>query len=154
MEQLVETLINKRLGINENNDINTSLLSGEYYHMACVIDSIKSKIIPLSYGMNQYFSSKTIHAECDAINHLPPRRKTSRNKIINLVVIRTSKNKKVSISKPCLHCMNFLCSKPQMRGYQINKIFYSDQLGNIIESSICDLQESTCHISKFYRNIF
>ena len=154
MEQLVETLINKRLGININNKINESLLNGDYYHMACVIDCIKSKIIPLSYGMNGYLSCKTIHAECDAINHLPPRKRSSRNKLINLVVIRTSKNKKISISKPCVNCMNFLCFKPQMKGYQINKIFYSDQYGNIIESSINDLQENTVHISKYYRNIF
>ena len=155
MEQLIETLINKRLGINNNNEINESLLNGDYYHMACVIDCIKSKIIPLSYGMNGWkVPSKTIHAECDAINHLPPRKRSSRNKLINLVVIRTSKNKKISISKPCVHCMSFLCSKPQMKGYQINKIFYSNEYGNIIESSINDLQENTCHVSKYYRNVF
>ena len=154
MEQLVEILINKRLGINKDDILNESLLIGDYYHMACVIDSIKSKIIPLSFGMNTCLFTRTIHAECDAINHLPPRGRKVRIKNINLVVIRTSKYKKITISKPCVNCIKYLCKQPNFKGYQINKIYYSDYCGDIIESSIDELKMNTTHVSRYYRNVF
>jgi len=151
MEHLIEILINKRLGRHCENKINNSLLYGDYYHMACVIENNKSEIIPLSYGMNVFCTNKSLHAECDAIKHLPPRKRSHKNKIINLVVIRTSINGKISISKPCVICMSYLCTMPQKKGYQINKIFYSTENGEIVENTIDELKQNTTHFSKFYR---
>lgn len=153
MDIFVEKLINKRLGIGKDDIINESMIVGDYYHIASVIDSIKSKILPLSYGVNTCLFTRTIHAECDAINHLPPRGKNNRLKIIHLVVIRTTKYKKISNSKPCVHCINQLCKQSNRKGYHINKIYYSDYCGEIIESSLDELKLNTTHISRFYRNL-
>jgi cytidine deaminase len=151
MEQLINQLIDKRLGIH-NNNINESMLGGEYYHIACVIECNKSRIIPLSYGMNE-IASIPIHAECNAIRHLRSRRKGLKRKKINLVVIRTSKSKKITISKPCVNCMHYLNNKPQLKGYEINNIYYSDICGEIIKSSMYDLNLNTTHVSKYYRRL-
>ena len=152
IDTLIDILIKKRLGLNDDIKRNNSMLCGDSYHIACVIDTKKSKFIPLSYGINDIsIINKSHHAEYDAIRHLPFRRKNLKNKSINMLVIRISKNKKIMQSKPCVHCIRFLNKINETTSYQINRIYYSDNDGDIIDSSLNELKQNTTHISKFHR---
>jgi cytidine deaminase len=152
LHQIVDILIDKRLGLTEFNDnIIESYLFGNYYHVACAMEAKNNKFIPLSYGMNSFKHNGTSHAESDAIRHLIPRQKKKKNKNIDILVIKITKQKQISISKPCFHCMLYLNKIPPKKGYKINNIYYSDHDGNIIESSFSFLCCNTTHLSKYYR---
>lgn len=109
----------------------------------------------LSKGINMYGtcnSSCTVHAEADAINHLPPIPNNHHKlKKVNLIVIRTTKNGIIGMSKPCIKCiMDMLIIAPS-RGYVIKDIYYSDEHGNIITTTLTRIvAEGNYHISKYY----
>jgi cytidine deaminase len=152
IDNLIELLIKKRLGLNKNINENASMLCGDSYHIACVLDTKKNKIKPLSYGINDVsLVNKSLHAEYDAIRNLPFRRKNLKNKSINLLVIRISRRKQIKQSKPCVHCIKYISKLNENTSYQINRIYYSDDNGEIIDSSLNELKENTTHISKFHR---
>jgi cytidine deaminase len=103
-----------------------------------------NRINILSIGINYYpiknsneQNKKTIHAECDAINKLPNVRK---KQVINILVIRLSKNNKLGMSQPCNSCVKMLSNIPQKKGYNIKNIYYSDSNNNIIKTTLTKLQ--------------
>lgn len=96
------------------------------------------KINVLSYGQNHYLcdtNKASIHAEHDAINKLP----FCRKKIdINMLIIKFTNDKqmKLTMSKPCNKCRNMMTSLFPKKGYNIKNIYYSDQNGEIVKSTL------------------
>ncbi len=110
---------------------------------------------PLSYGINTYDTgggANTTHAEANAIINLPSRPKKRHLKKIDILVIKTSINGKIGISKPCVRCLIDMSILPQKKGYIIKNILYSDRDGNIIYTTLKKLLESNdYHMSRFYK---
>lgn len=103
---------------------------------------------------------KTVHAEEMAINKLlqsnliGSRRKKKIK--LSLLVIRVStgssvNNYKLKNSKPCSVCIERIL-KLRRFGYDINKIYYSDEYGRIIKTNINSLSGSDPYITTYYRN--
>jgi len=107
----------------------------------------------LSYGFNKVTgrNNGSIHAEHDAINKLKP---LGRNKkeIINLLVVRFSKNKKLQNSKPCANCIKNMKNLPQKKGYKIKNIYYSNDNGVIVKITLSNLENQQLHYSKYFRH--
>lgn len=95
-----------------------------------------------------------IHAEHDAINKLKPLYRKKRLESINLLVIRFSKNNKLQNSKPCVNCIQNMKNLPEKKGYKIKNIYYSNDNGDIIKSSLQILESEKPHLSRFYRQQF
>lgn len=80
-----------------------------------------------------YFNRKfgteyyAIHAELDLIKKLWG--KIHIDKSLKVVILRTNRFGQLRISKPCSNCQTLL------DGLGINKIWYSDSQGNIVEQS-------------------
>jgi hypothetical protein len=165
--QIIEELVKKRLGLNQNIDIDqiksgnvkkTYHDNGKSYHMACVYShNSSSSMYILSYGMNEYLCNKdcgSIHAESSVINNLKPLQKKSRNKKhvknIDLLVIKTTKTGKLGMSKPCIKCIIDMLSLPPKKGYNIKNVLFSTHDGNIKSTTLKDLVDGEQHVSKYY----
>lgn len=113
----------------------------------------KAKI--LSYGINKMGDSDGIHpgihAEHDAIRKLIPLKRNKRLEVINMLVIRLSGKNKLQSSKPCINCINMMKILPNKMGYKIKDIYYSNENGEIIKSSLNILANEDPHYSRFYR---
>jgi cytidine deaminase len=71
----------------------------------------------------------TIHAEVDAINHL---RYTTKRTKVNLFVFRTNpQGTRLMMAKPCEHCMKYINTNIQRKGYRLHRIYYTDWEGDI-----------------------
>ena len=109
----------------------------------------------LSFGFNMvgdiYGNEPGIHAEHDAINKLKPLTRNKHLQNINILVIRLSKNNRLQSSKPCANCINKMKILPEKKGYRIKNIYYSDNNGEIIKSSIKNLENEELHYSRFFR---
>jgi len=123
-----------------------SKLCGHYLHVAGLMDLKNNNL--LCKGINHYITNRkypSIHAEIDAISKLRP----CKNKIIrlNLVVIRLNPyTSELRNSKCCIECLYYLNKKLQRRGYKIHKLYFSDQNGKIIKSSLSKLVKEHKHI--------
>lgn len=93
-----------------------------------------------------------IHAEHDAIRKLLPLKRKKRLENINLLVIRLSGKNKLQSSKPCVNCINMMKTFPQKLGYKIQDVYYSNENGDIIKSSLKNLEMAEPHYSRYYRN--
>jgi hypothetical protein len=95
----------------------------------------------------------TTHAEANAINNLPPRPNNRKHlKKIDIIVIRTSQNGKIGMSKPCIKCIIDMTTLPQKRGYIIKNISYSNTSGNLVSTSLKKLiEDGEFHVSRFYK---
>ena len=113
----------------------------------------KAKI--LSYGVNKMGDSEGlqpgIHAEYDTIRKLLPLRRKRKLMNINIIVFRLSVKNKLQSSKPCINCINTMKTLPPKLGYKIEDIYYSNDNGEIIKSSIKNLESEEPHYSSFYR---
>jgi cytidine deaminase len=109
----------------------------------------------LSFGMNQlgdsYGLKPGVHAEQDAINKLKSLNNKKKAESINLLVIRLSSKNILQSSKPCAICIESMKSLPTKKGYKIQNIYYSDAEGNIIKTSLTNLDNEEKHYSMFYR---
>ena len=103
----------------------------------------------LSFGQNHYPSNSnnnthTIHAEHDAINKLPfKRRKTS----VNMLVLRFTKTYKLCMSKPCDQCVHRMIHLFPKKGYIIKDVYYSNANGKIEKTTLTKLTGTTCATS-------
>lgn len=109
----------------------------------------------LSFGFNRLGdingNKPGVHAEHDAINKLKPLERNKKLEQINLLVIRFSKNNKLQNSKPCANCIKNMKILPQKKGYKIKNIYYSNDNGAIVKSSLKNLENEELHYSRFYR---
>ena len=92
-----------------------------------------------------------IHAEHDAINRLKPLQRKKHLQLINILVIRLSKNNKIQNSKPCANCIKNMKTLPEKKGYKIRNIYYSDDNGEIVKTSLKNLEKEDLHYSRFFR---
>jgi cytidine deaminase len=107
-------------------------------------------------GINQVgdVDGKTpgIHAEHNALLKLKPLKLRKKLESINILVVRLSKNNRLQESKPCFNCIQNMSILPQQKGYKLNNIYYSDNDGNIVKTSLNKLKnDEEIHISRFYR---
>ena len=113
------------------------------------------KVNILSYGFNMMGdisgNQPGVHAEHDAINGLRPLRRKKHLQNVNILVIRVSKNNKLQNSKPCANCIETMRVLPQKKGYRIRNIYYSNENGEIIKSSLQNLEKEELHYSRFFR---
>ena len=109
----------------------------------------------LSFGMNQmgdsYGIKPGIHAEQDAINKLQSSNNKKKLEPINLLVIRLSTKNSLQSSKPCANCIENMKILPVKKGYKIQNVYYSDNTGNIIKTTLTSLDNEEKHYSRFYR---
>lgn len=114
------------------------------------------KVRILSYGVNKMGDSDGItpgiHAEYDAITKLIPLRKRKKLETVNLLVIRLSGKNKMQSSKPCSNCIDIMKTLPEKKGYKIQNIYYSDADGNIVKTTLNNLDIEEKHISKYYKH--
>lgn len=132
-------------------------LCGNYNHVSCVLQGkleFKHKKI-LSFGCNQIGDNNGntpgIHAEHDALTKLTPIKNKKRTVKINLLVIRLSTKNKIQSSKPCSNCIELMKILPMKIGYKIKHIYYSDYEGNIVKTSLDNLDETEKHYSRYFR---
>lgn len=95
----------------------------------------------LSYGTNHYLPgiSNSIHAEHSCINKLPYSREPV---YVNLLVVRFSQGGQLCNSKPCPKCINMMNSYFPKKGYIVRRIWYSNEKGQIVKSSLGKLGNS------------
>jgi cytidine deaminase len=141
IEHIINYLTNKRLLSSD---------FGKFYHCSIIFTKKRGALYPLSYGENQIRGNKSIHAEVDAINRIK-NKKQGKTQKVSLFVMRVNKKKEITISKPCKHCiaqMNTIINK----NYKISDVYYSDNNGEIIKSSLNSLTIDPCkHISRLDR---
>lgn len=119
-------------------------------------DSAIGKLNILSFGVNKYADvdgeQPTIHAEHDAILKLPSLKKKKNNESINILVLRFSKTSKLGMSKPCIKCIEKMQTIPHKKGYKIENVYYSDNDGNIVKTTLSKLiNEDVQHYSRYYK---
>lgn len=118
--------------------------------------SVLKKANILSFGFNRMGdingNDPGVHAEHDAINKLKPIERKKKLESINLLVIRFSKNNKIQNSKPCAKCIQTMKILPEKKGYKIKNIYYSNDNGEIVKSSLNNLEKEDLHYSRYYRN--
>lgn len=131
----IETLINKRIACN---------CSGSSNHItAC----LKNNNI-ISIGVNDEYR----HSEVDAILKLKfLRHKLKKPVKLEILVIKVSSTRQLGLSKPCIHCLIALSSIPKT-GYIITDIYYSNENGDIIKTTLKTLLNEEHHISYGNRN--
>ncbi len=114
-----------------------------------------NKINILCFGFNMMGdisgNQPGIHAEHDAINRLKPLRRKKHLQNINILVVRFSKNNKLQNSKPCANCIENMKVLPEKKGYRIRNIYYSNENGEIVKSSLKNLEKEELHYSRFFR---
>lgn len=98
----------------------------------------------LSIGVND----ENRHAEVDAILKLKYRKDKLKHPIkISVLVIRVSTTGVLGMSRPCMHCTHALYSLPKKSGYIVKDVYYSDEDGNILKTTMTDLLMGPQHIS-------
>lgn len=127
-------------------------------HICAIFNGINDLNI-LSYGINNCRAPNSriygsIHAEISAIQKLPYRAKNKKIKKVDMLVIKSSKTHCISMSKPCVNCIFNLITKPTKLRYRINKIYYSNNKGEIICRTLSSLlNDDNHHITRAYKNI-
>lgn len=125
--------------------------SNHHHNHAAVFFNHGDPLCQLSYGENHYMISlnKTMHAEENAMRKLPPRPRQKKPDKVDLIVIKVNKQT-YGNSKPCIHCILKLKELPT-RGYMLNKIYFSNELGEIVSCRLEDLvNDPKPHTSRFY----
>lgn len=113
------------------------------------------KVKILSFGVNQMADSDGlkpgVHAERDALNKLPSLKHKKKTETISILVLRLSSKNKLQSSKPCANCIECMKIYPIKKGYKIQNIYYSNGEGNIIKTTLNNLDNEEKHYSRFYR---
>ena len=124
-----------------------------YQHIACF-----RMDVPISIGENSTREAWCganfgRHAEMDAIRRLPPRTPRSKQKYIDLIVIRVDLQGNLKNSKPCSKCMEYMSRLPS-KSYRVEYVYYSDSNGNIIKVKFSKLMSSDdVHISRRFKEM-
>jgi cytidine deaminase len=92
-----------------------------------------------------------IHAEHDAINKLRPIKRKRHLQCINMLVIRISKNNRLQNSKPCANCIEIMKTLPPRKGYKIKNLYYSNDNGELVKTTLKNLENEELHFSRFFR---
>jgi tRNA(Arg) A34 adenosine deaminase TadA len=143
---MIEYMTAKRLACNANE-------SGAYNHVACFFKQRGKQSQIVSMGHNKFITCEklpNIHAEMDAIGKLPTLRK-KKLEVVNLCVIRVTSGGKLNNSKPCIHCVLSLNMIAPLKGYRIDKVFYSNECGTITQMRFKEFDTQEGHLTRFFR---
>lgn len=124
-----------------------------FCHFAMIYTCKGKSIKIFSYGFNQIRSKRTIHAEVDAINNLPPIRRRKKKLVkVKLIVIRITRGKlKLAESRCCVRCCEAIYSIPPLRGYTIENVAFSNDHGCIEDHHpISLLLDDDYHVSVYF----
>jgi cytidine deaminase len=91
-----------------------------------------------------------VHAEMSAIAKLQGQRK-KKLESVHLCVLRVTPTGKLNSSKPCTHCILSLGMIAPMKGYRIEKVFYSDETGSILRTRFKELDPQSAHVTRYFR---
>ena len=168
MNSLLDTMFIKRFCLPSNTNIEkyencegkiSPCICNHYNHIACVFEGKKSgldKARILHFGTNMMGdidgTTPGIHAEHNALSKLKPIKYKKRLEQINILVIRVSKTNKIQTSKPCNNCIKIMETIPEKKGYKLQNIYYSDDKGNIIKTSLNILKNEEHHYTRYYRH--
>lgn len=139
-------MIHKRLACNANE-------TGAYNHVACFFKHHGKQLQIVSMGHNKFITCEklpNIHAEMDAVSKLPTFRK-KKFESIHLCVIRINGSGKLNNSKPCIHCILSLNMIAPLKGYRIDKVYYSNECGTISQSRFKEFDTHEGHVTRFFR---
>ena len=168
---LMDLLYNKRFGLpssfslehNVPNSFVPYCNCGNYNHVACIFigrgENLKTgkKIQVLAYGINQYADvageQPTIHAEYDAIANLCPldRRRGRNLYSCNIFVTRVSRANRLGQSRPCSECVQNMLTLPQLKGYKIKNVYYTDEGENIVRRRLTHLVNEAAYFTRYQR---
>ena len=164
---LLDTMFIKRFCLPSNTNIEkyenfegkiTTCVCSHYNHIACVFEgkpTTLEKARILSFGTNMMGDINGtipgIHAEHNALTKLKPIKYKKKLEQINILVIRVSKTNKIQSSKPCNNCIRIMELIPERKGYKIQNIYYSNEEGNIIKTTLNILKNEEQHYSRYYR---
>ena len=71
-----------------------------------------------------------VHAEVDCVQRL---KKSQKKCPINILVFRTNNNgDKLMMAKPCQNCLNTIDYTLKKKNYNLKKLIYTDENGNLI----------------------
>jgi hypothetical protein len=133
-------------------------LSGNSHHCSVIFRGKLDEKCVISYGQNKFSPTcGSVHAEADAINKLQyikskKSKKPKKTISVDMLVIKVLRNGKLSNSAPCVKCLKSIANAIT-KGYKINKVYYSNETGNIECKLLSDLINSEkLHISSYYRN--
>ena len=124
-----------------------------YQHIACF-----RMDVPISIGENSTREAWCganfgRHAEMDAIRRLPRRMPRSKQKYIDLIVIRIDLQGNLKNSKPCSKCIEYMSRLPS-KSYRVEYVYYSDSNGNIIKVKFSKLMLcDDVHISRRFKEL-
>lgn len=97
-------------------------------------------------------ADKSVHAEDQAIRKLP-KNESNRIKKLDLLVIRVNKSGGLGNSKPCIHCLWLLSDLLPKRGYNVSRVYYSDEHGRLVMTKLKNLlEDEKPHVSKYYKD--
>ena len=117
-------------------------------------NNIKNMIIGENSSREAYSGCcYNTHAEMNAIGKLPPVYDNKKRKIY-IVVIRIDKNGNLKNSAPCSKCVEHMLRLNGWGSYNLKDIYYSNEDGNIIKTSLKDLEtnENNYVSSRFRTN--
>lgn len=120
----------------------------------CCFKKIGTVLKLVSHGANGRLTDKlTIHAEVDAMNHLPyPKKRTKIITNIDILIIKATTTGELRNSAPCVHCLKSMYIMPRKLGYKINRVYYSNNNGEIECNKLIDLLRSDkLHVSSSHR---
>ena len=102
--------------------------------------------------LDKYFCKILENKFCFSIFYkLIPLKKRKRLEPINILVIRVSPKNKIQSSKPCINCLKIMNTLPEKKGYKIENVYYSNEEGNILKTTLKSLENEEKHYSKYYR---
>jgi hypothetical protein len=171
MDSLLDSMFLKRFCLPSNINIKddeytiNKCLCGTSNHIACIFkvktSSNINKTRILNFGINipennnNKILSPSIHAEHNVLLKLKTLNKNKNKKeTINLLVVRFSKTNKIQSSKPCSKCIKMMNIIPYKKGYKIKNIYYSNNDGNILRTTLSELtNDENKHVTKFFRKI-
>jgi len=108
----------------------------------------------ITTGFNKYCNnnqfSNTIHAEIDALFNFKKLNHLKKN-TIDIVIIRFSHNNLLKNSKPCHHCIDHIKKYNDKYTLSINRIYYSNEYGNIVYEKIYNMKNN--HISSSFTRL-
>ncbi|AYV79711.1 MAG: hypothetical protein Faunusvirus41_2 [Faunusvirus sp.] len=117
----------------------------KHLHIAVIYKRYKHTFQVLSFGTNHTHPTKdyygSIHAEHDAINNLRIRKKNVNKNLIpvELMVIKMTKNNKLTNSRPCVKCLYNMSTLPAQKGYRIKTVSYSNEEHKIVSNKLREM---------------
>lgn len=122
-----------------------------FCHFAMIYTTTGKAVKVYSFGYNHIRSNRSIHAEVDAINNLPPLRRKRKLVKVKLLVVRFSKKMKLADSRCCIRCCESIFKVPPLRGYTIENVGFSNDLGHIEDHHpMTLLVDDDYHLSVYY----